>query len=62
MRNKTSSPRTLGSLLFAGAAATAIATAPMAFAQSPFNTNPPPPPPPPACVNADGAPCYVGPD
>jgi len=36
------------SILFAGAAATAFAVAPLAGA------NPPPPPP---CVNADGTPC-----
>ncbi len=49
MRTKTTSPRIIGSLLFAGAAATAIATAPLTFAQ----------PAPPPCFNADGTPCYT---
>ncbi|WP_460358662.1 hypothetical protein [Mycobacterium sp. ZZG] len=56
MRNKTSTPRMIGSFLFAGAAATAIATAPLTFAQ----------PAPPPCFNPDGTPCVVngtaGPD
>ncbi len=46
----------IGSFLFAGAAATAIATAPLTFAQ----------PAPPPCFNPDGTPCVVngtaGPD
>ncbi|MBX7435176.1 hypothetical protein JDV09_24195 [Mycobacterium sp. Y57] len=50
--------RNIGSLIFVGAASSAIAAAPLASAQP----APPPPPPPPACVNADGTPCYVGPD
>lgn len=53
-KTTTHLPRTFGSLLFTGAAATAIALAPHSVA------NPPPPPPP--CFNADGTPCYVGPD
>lgn len=51
MRKNTFSPRILGSLLFTGAAATAIALAPQSVA------NPPPPPPP--CFNPDGGPCGV---
>jgi hypothetical protein len=49
MRNKTSTPRIISSFLFAGAAATAIATAPLTFAQ----------PAPPPCFNPDGTPCAV---
>ncbi len=52
MRNKTLN---LGSLLFVGAAATAITIAPVAAAQ-------PAPPPPPPCVNPDGSPCGVAGD
>nr|ABP43537.1 hypothetical protein Mflv_1054 [Mycolicibacterium gilvum PYR-GCK] len=47
MRYKTSVLGTFGPMLFAGAAATAIATAPLTFAQ----------PAPPPCFNADGTPC-----
>ncbi|MGD9516816.1 hypothetical protein [Mycolicibacterium sp.] len=49
MRLKTSTPRIIGSFFFAGAAATAIATAPLTFAQ----------PAPPPCFNPDGTPCAV---
>jgi hypothetical protein len=47
MRNKTSALGILGPMFFAGAAATAIATAPLTFAQ----------PAPPPCVNPDGTAC-----